>query len=571
MTPLFSLPRLSIRQFRPARQHRLLLPALLLAGASAAHAATINVPGDQPTIQAGVNAASNGDTILIADGTYTGTGNADIDPGSKTLTIASVHGAASTVIDCQGSSTVAHRGFYISNPSANVTLSGLTVKNGYELNDSGSGIFNSGTLTLTSCTLTGNSAANPTTTSANSNSGGGLFNSGTATLTGCTIAGNSAIFGGGIYSLHGAGISMTLINCTITGNSVAGGPYGGYGGGIYGGSAVTATNCVLSGNTSDYAAGGFLGGSAGSATLTNCTLTGNSAPDGNGGGYVVFGTATLTNDIVYNNVGGSIDDMDTAATAANCDIDLQGGYPGTANINADPLFVSATDLHLQPGSPCLGAGTANGAPTTAIDGRTRPTPPSMGAYEMTLIGATHILWNNTDGTASIWNYSPTTGAFTQNTYGPYLNWTAKTVADGPDGQTRVLWDNTDGTASIWSLNNTTGLFTQFTFGPYTNWTAAAVSVGTDNTTHILWNNTDGSASLWNYSTTSGTFTQNTYGPYSGWTASGIADGSDGQTRLLWDNANGQMSLWNLNNVTSLFTQFTYGAYPDWTASGISAN
>jgi cyclophilin family peptidyl-prolyl cis-trans isomerase len=183
---------------------------------------------------------------------------------------------------------------------------------------------------------------------------------------------------------------------------------------------------------------------------------------------------------------------------------------------------------------------------------------------------THILWDNTNGAASLWNYDTTSGTFTQNTYGPYPGWTAKTIADGGnDGLQRVLWDNTNGTASIWSLNNATGAFTQFTFGPYAGWTAKTLSVGTDNTTHVLWTNTDGRASLWNYSTAAGTFTQNTYGPYAGWTATALTDGPDGQTRLLWDNTNGTASIWSLNNTTAAFTQFTFGPYSGWTATAVS--
>ncbi len=181
----------------------------------------------------------------------------------------------------------------------------------------------------------------------------------------------------------------------------------------------------------------------------------------------------------------------------------------------------------------------------------------------------HILWDNTNGTASLWNYDTSTGTFTQNQYGPYPGWTAKTVADGPDGQTRVLWDNTNGTASIWSLNNSTGQFTDYNFGPYSGWTANAISVGTDNTTHVLWNNTNGQASLWNYATSAGTFTQNTYGPYPNWAAKAVADGPDGQTRLLWDKTDGTASIWSLNNATGSFTQYSFGPYAGWTAAAIS--
>jgi hypothetical protein len=89
---------------------------------------------------------------------------------------------------------------------------------------------------------------------------------------------------------------------------------------------------------------------------------------------------------------------------------------------------------------------------------------------------THINWTNTDGRLSLWNYNPLSGGFTQITYGPYPGWSAKAVADGPDGKTRVLWDNTNGTMSLWSLDNTTGIFSENSFGPYAGWTATSLSV-----------------------------------------------------------------------------------------------
>ena len=183
--------------------------------------------------------------------------------------------------------------------------------------------------------------------------------------------------------------------------------------------------------------------------------------------------------------------------------------------------------------------------------------------------ATHVLWNCTDGRASLWNYHTFDGTFSQNTYGPYPNWTAQTVADGPDTLTRVLWTNTDGRASLWSLDNSSRAFTQNTYGPYSNWTAAGVSVGPDNTTHVLWNCTDGRASLWNNSTSDGTFTQITYGPYSNWTAQAVADGPDDLTRVLWTNTDGRASLWSLDNLTGAFTQNTDGPYPNWTAKSLT--
>lgn len=104
-----------------------LLPAV-------ARAATLSVPSQYPTIQAGVNAAANGDTVLVADGTYSGDGNRDIDFHDKNITVKSVSGAAKTIIDCGGFDSTDgsgnHRGFYIHSGETAAVISGFTVKNG---------------------------------------------------------------------------------------------------------------------------------------------------------------------------------------------------------------------------------------------------------------------------------------------------------------------------------------------------------------------------------------------------------------------------------------------------------
>jgi len=67
-----------------------------------ASANTINVPSQYATIGAAVTAATSGDTILVADGTYSASGNLNLNI-AKSLTIQSVNGAASTIIDCGSS------------------------------------------------------------------------------------------------------------------------------------------------------------------------------------------------------------------------------------------------------------------------------------------------------------------------------------------------------------------------------------------------------------------------------------------------------------------------------------
>ena len=75
----------------------------------AAQAADIHVPGDQPTIQAGINAASNGDVVLVADGTYTGSGNKNLDFLGRAITVRSEsNDPTRCILDCQS----VGRGFY---------------------------------------------------------------------------------------------------------------------------------------------------------------------------------------------------------------------------------------------------------------------------------------------------------------------------------------------------------------------------------------------------------------------------------------------------------------------------
>ena len=75
--------------------------ATMMFSAAPALADVLQVPGEYPTIQAAVDASMDGDTVLVADGTYTGPGNRDIDFGDRLIAVRSVNGPQSCIIDCE--------------------------------------------------------------------------------------------------------------------------------------------------------------------------------------------------------------------------------------------------------------------------------------------------------------------------------------------------------------------------------------------------------------------------------------------------------------------------------------
>src|SRR5438105_6828191 len=92
---------------------------------------TIHVPADQPTIQAAINAAANGDTVLVAPGTY----RENINFMGKAITVTSSGGPSVTTIDGGAAGSVVT---FTSNEGTNSVLSGFTITNGLG-SDNGNG------------------------------------------------------------------------------------------------------------------------------------------------------------------------------------------------------------------------------------------------------------------------------------------------------------------------------------------------------------------------------------------------------------------------------------------------
>ena len=170
----------------------------------------------------------------------------------------------------------------------------------------------------------------------------------------------------------------------------------------------TLTNVIFSGNTALYYGGGCTTRPTAIRWLTNVTFSGNTADSGGGMYNVSFDAdyptyVTLANVILWGDSAATGAEIYNAGTSTSTVTysDVQGGYPGTGNLNADPLFVDAANgnLRLQDTSPAIDAGDNLAVPvgvTTDLDGKPRfvdtPTVPDtghgappivdMGAYEV---------------------------------------------------------------------------------------------------------------------------------------------------------------------------------------------
>jgi hypothetical protein len=339
------------------------------------------------TIQDAIDAASDGDIVLVTNGLYAIGGKVmagDLTNRvvvDKALMVQSVNGPAVTLIQGQWDATNrigpgAVRGAWLADGAV---LSGFTVRSGATRNSgdnltlmSGGGVWCASTnATVTNCLITGNAA---------SVYGGGVY---LGSLRNCTISTNfgagGTAWGGGVYGgvlsrcsligntarLGGGSAYATLNGCTLIANQVFFSLGGGGAGGAYAG---TLNNCFLTKNFTTATSGD--GGGAANATLNNCTLVANSAPYGGGASG-----CTVNNCILWNN---SPSDLYLGTATYTC---TSASPPfGAGNMAADPQLL-ADGFHLSPGSPCRGKGSTNYINGTDIDGQSWETQPSIGCDE----------------------------------------------------------------------------------------------------------------------------------------------------------------------------------------------
>jgi hypothetical protein len=157
---------------------------------------TLNVPSTQyPTIQSAITDANHFDIVIVADGTYTGTGNRDIDFLGKIITVRSENGPDTCIIDCNGTSSDYHRGFNFTDYETRQTLlEGFTIKNGYQ--QQGGGIYcENSSPTISKCIIIDNIAKYAIS---GYGLGGGIFCSyANPKIIRCIVTSNEAYYQGG--------------------------------------------------------------------------------------------------------------------------------------------------------------------------------------------------------------------------------------------------------------------------------------------------------------------------------------------------------------------------------------
>jgi hypothetical protein len=239
-----------------------LIPLIIIGLVSPlASAADLFVPRQYPAIQAAIDAAATGDTILVAPGVY----SEAISVVGKSLALIGVEGPEVTIIDAGA----------MNKPVVNLASAGGALQ-GFTLRHSRGGsiargmrIFNS-FLQISSCVITGNHPGG---------GGGGAWQTGsTVTWTDCAFIGNTAkTIGGGLLT-DGFG-STTLAQCTFAQNeSLPTGDFSTGGGAVVRNAAFH--ECAFLGNTAAATDAGFNGGGGAvqvtlAATFTDCTFTGN--------------------------------------------------------------------------------------------------------------------------------------------------------------------------------------------------------------------------------------------------------------------------------------------------------
>ena len=316
-----------------------------------------------------------GDTIRVATGTYT-SANGEVVLMNKSATVSG--GWNSTFTAQTGWSTVdgenARRGVTV-NSGVTATVERFIIQHGYA--GSGSGIDNSGTLTLTYSRIQYNGAnVFPT-------NGGGISNVGTLSVISSTINNNVAFgFGGGLYNsglaaIHSSEVSNNAVNTA--------------GGGIFSNNSLVINNSTLTGNGAAISAAGLV--RVNSSTISHNYYGGLADTNGVGADISVQNSILAFNDGfdcvgTIHSGGHNILNTTNGCNFVQTTGDLIGSDPRLGELVGTPAFYP-----LQLDSPAVDAGDpagcqgSNGLLTTDQRGVPRDAHCDIGAFEYATPGA----------------------------------------------------------------------------------------------------------------------------------------------------------------------------------------
>ena len=287
-----------------------------------------HVPAEYGTIQAALDAAEPGDVIIVADDTYRGPGNIDLNFNGKALILRSENGPESCVIDCEGVS----RGVqFLSGESKSSVISGFTITNGYASESGGAIDCHQSSPSILDCVITNCVAPD----------GAGIYcRAARPTIRDCELSANQATWWGGSIQFENGGGEVS--NCWIHDNARNGISCGGArvainactiennnggldGGGVYcyGADGTRIANCVISGNTVSQSGGGIRVEYTEDFHVTDCIISDNQAHFAGGGIDITgSGQVTIERNVIRNN-----------------DVDEDGGGIGVSGIGTGPVII----------------------------------------------------------------------------------------------------------------------------------------------------------------------------------------------------------------------------------------